>query len=82
VSLGGFDEPTAFEARSGPHKATSWGAFTARRHVQADSTIVKTMANAATALPALLMTLVPRRTVAKIDSMGFVVHFTSPQGVV
>lgn len=50
------------------------GAFTARHRCWADSTSLKTIAKAGDALPAPLATFVRSRTVAKADSMGFVVR--------
>ena len=54
----------AFEAGSGADQGDE----------VADSTSLKTMASAAAALPAPLVTFVLSRTVAKVDSMGFVVR--------
>lgn len=50
------------------------GAFTARHHSWADSTSLKTITKAGDVLPAPLVTFVRSRTVAKVDSMGFVVR--------
>jgi hypothetical protein len=54
--------------------ATRWGAITARQRAWADSTSLKTIARAAAALPAPLVTFVRSRTVANVDSIGFVVR--------
>ncbi len=53
-------------------RATKWRAFTARERAWADSTSLKTMARPAVREPAPRVTLVRRRTVENVDSMGFV----------
>lgn len=60
----------AFETGPGSHKRHEAGALTARQRTWADSAILKTMASPAAALPAPLVTLVLRRTVAKVHFVG------------
>lgn len=70
---GAFDEWPRSKRAPARTRATRWGAFTARQRVWADSTSLTTIARVAAREPAPLVTLVRRRTVAKVDSMGFVV---------
>lgn len=70
-----FDELAAFGVGTSPEGgATRWGALTERQRAWADSTSLKTLARAAARDPAPLVTFARRRTVAKVDSMGFVVR--------
>lgn len=54
--------------------ATSCGAFTARQRACADSISLNAIASPAAREPDPLVTLVLCRTVAKVDSIGFVVR--------
>lgn len=74
MSLGAFYEVAALEAGSGPDKRDEVGCVDRSPPLLADSTSLKTRARAAAALPAPSVTLVPSRTVAKVDSIGFVVR--------
>lgn len=71
--LGAFDEVAAFEAGSGADEGDEVRCVD-RPPARLGGLDVKTMASAAAALPAPLVTLVRSRTVAKVDSMGFVVR--------
>src|SRR5215204_4314124 len=55
-------------------RATRWGAFTARQRVWAASMSLNAIARPAAFDPGPLVTLVRCRTVAKVDSIGFVVR--------
>jgi hypothetical protein len=55
-------------------RAPRWGVLTARQRSCADSMSLNAMARAAARDPGLLVTLVRCRTVAKVDSIGFVVR--------
>jgi hypothetical protein len=55
-------------------RATRWGALTARQRSCADSISLNAMASPAAREPGPLVTLVRCRTVAKADSIGFVVR--------
>src|SRR5262249_21765409 len=55
-------------------RATRWGALTARQRCWAASMSLKAMARPAAFEPGPLVTLVRRRTVAKVDSIGLVVR--------
>ena len=55
-------------------RATRWGALTARQRSCADSISLNAIARPAAREPGPLVILVRCRTVAKVDSMGFVVR--------
>jgi hypothetical protein len=55
-------------------RATRWGAFTIRQRVWADSISLNAIATPAAREPGPLVTRVRSRTVAKVDSIGFVVR--------
>jgi hypothetical protein len=55
-------------------RGTRWGALTARQRVWADSISLNAMATPAARLPGPLVTRVRSLTVAKVDSIGFVVR--------
>ncbi|GAA2344176.1 hypothetical protein Scani_32960 [Streptomyces caniferus] len=71
---GSLDQHAPLEAGPGMDQRDEVGAFTARHHSWADSTSLKTITKAGDVLPAPLVTFVRSRTVAKVDSMGFVVR--------
>ena len=55
-------------------RATRCGAFTARQRASAASISLNAIASPAAREPGPLVTLLLKRTVAKVDSMGFVVR--------
>ena len=75
VFVGAFDEFSGLEAGAGADEGHEMGcAFTARQRDCADSMSLNAMASPAAREPGPLVTLVRWRTVAKVDSIGFVVR--------
>jgi hypothetical protein len=75
VVVGSFDVLAVDEPGA---SATSCGAFTARHRAWADSISLNAIASPAAREPGPLVTLVRCRTVAKVDSIGFVVRKLDP----
>jgi hypothetical protein len=74
VSLGTFDEVAAFEAGSGADEGDEVGCVHGSPACLGGLDAFEDHRESGGALPALLVTLVRKRTVAKVDSMGFVVR--------